>query len=320
MTKLGKSFLVCALILLWAAAGASAQGTREDRRGHGRAVVTVLAAHGGQQDPAAVPAASVQIKINGKDATVTGWKPLRGAADRTELVLLIDGSARTSLAGDLGELKDFVQEMPNHTEMAVAYMMNGRAAFTAPFSADPAQVVRGLHIPGYGAGQNGSPYFCLTDLAEHWPAHDARARRVVLMITDGVDEYNMRYDPDDPYVQQAIDSSLRTGLVVYSIYWPNQGRAASSAYETNAGQSLLGQVSDATGGVSFWQGYGDPVTLVPSLQELRRRLRNQYLLTFEAPLAGKPYVANLKVKVDAPSVKVEAPQQTYLFHAASPGE
>ena len=44
------------------------------------------------------------------------------------------------------------------------------------------------------------------------------------MVTDGVDNYNRRYDPEDPYVQAAINDSVRARLIVYSIYWTNAGR------------------------------------------------------------------------------------------------
>ena len=47
------------------------------------------------------------------------------------------------------------------------------------------------------------------------------------------------YDPEDPYVATAINDSVRAGLVVYSIYWKDMGRANNSWYENNAGQNLF---------------------------------------------------------------------------------
>ncbi len=68
-------------------------------------------------------------------------------------------------------------------------------------------------------------YFCLSDLAKRWPSQDPAARREVVMVTDGVDNYQRQFDPEDPYVQAAIADSLRAHLVVYALYWKNQGRA-----------------------------------------------------------------------------------------------
>src|ERR1700734_3475486 len=81
-----------------------------------------------------------------------------------------------------------------------------------------------------------SPYFCLSDLAKNWPSADRSARREIIMITDGVDYYHLQYDPEDPYVQAAIDDSVRANLVVYSIYWRSTGPASRGWYENNAGQ------------------------------------------------------------------------------------
>jgi hypothetical protein len=140
------------------------------------------------------------------------------------------------------------------------------------------------------------------------------------MITDGVDYYQLQFDPEDPYVQAAIQDSVRANLVVYSIYWRNAGRVDRSGYENNAGQSLLLEVTGATGGNSYSLGFGNPVSLQPYFDDFSRRLNNQYELGFTAPLRGKPEVASLKLKVSAPDVKVSAPQKTWLAPAGAPIE
>jgi hypothetical protein len=195
-------------------------------------------------------------------------------------------------------------------------MQNGVAALTGPFTTDHAAVLNGLHIPAGSSGTNGSPYFCLSDLAKRWPSQDLESRREVLAITDGVDEYNRRYDPDDPYLQTAIMDSVRAHIVVYSIYWRNQGRADNTEYENNAGQNLMQQVTQATGGKSFWEGTGNPVSFQPYLEELTRRFQNQYELSFVTALKGKPEVDTLKLKFKAPGAEVDAPQQVFV---ARPG-
>jgi hypothetical protein len=220
----------------------------------------------------------------------------------------------------LTEIESFVNEMPKNTKIAIAYMDNGRAVFTGPLSSDPEQVLNGLHLPGGAPGQNGSPYFCLSDLAKHWPAQDRTARREVVMITDGVDYYNLRYDPEDPYVQAAIEDSVRSGLVVYSIYWTNQGRIDRSGYENAAGQNLLLEVTQATGGNSYWEGTGNPVTFEPYFRDLRQRFVNQYRLSFSAGLKGKPEMQTMNLKVGGLSAKIYAPQQVFVNHAGTAGE
>jgi hypothetical protein len=284
--------------------------------GQGEAVVTVMPK--GNTDAALnITLQDLQVKVNGKQASVTAWQRLRGPGNPLELVILIDDSARTSLGTQLNDIESFVKEMPNHTKVAIAYMENGSAEFTAPLSSDPAQVLKALHLPGGLPGQNGSPYFCLSDLAQHWPSQDRTARREVVMITDGVDYYNMRYDPEDPYVLAAIADAARSGLVVYSIYWMNQGRADRSWYENNAGQNLLSEVTQATGGNSYWEGMGNPVSFEPYFKDLRQRFLHQYRLSFSLDLKGKPQVESMNLKIGGHKEKVYSPQQVFVNRTAA---
>lgn len=288
----------------------------QDRnQGQGQAVITVLPAHNGEM-AANLSQQDLSIKVNGKESTITNWMPLRGANDRLELVVLIDSGARTSLDLQLGEIASFIKTLPPNAKVAVAYMENGAARLAGPLSTDHEQATKGLHISAGLPGGDASPYFCLSDLAKRWPSNDRGARREVVMITDGVDYYDRRYDPDDPYMQAAITDSVRAGLVVYSIYYQNKGRLDRTMYENNAGQNLILQVTQATGGNSYWEGIGNPVTFQPYFQDLQRRLQNQYELSFTAPLKDKPEVENLKLKVSGIAGKVEAPQQVYVVHTA----
>jgi hypothetical protein len=307
--------LVIALIVGTVLAASPAFAQKNDQQGQGRAIVTVLPSH--PSDNIAQVPRGFKVKVNGKDSTVTSFTPLQDSNSPVELILLIDSGARTSLGSQFNDLETFVKEMPPNTRMAIAYMENGRAVLGGQLSSDGADVLKGLHVSSGFPGSNASPYFCLSDLAKKWPSHDRTARREVLMITDGVDNYDRRYDPDDPYVSAAINDSVRAGMIVYSIYWKDMGRANNTWYESNAGQNLLLMVTQATGGNSYWEGIGNPVTLQPFLQDLRRRLNHQYELSFSAPSTGKPEVASLKIDLKVPSAKVDAPQRVLLTDTAS---
>lgn len=291
------------------AAPAFAQGDKA--MGQGRAVVTILPKGHGEM-PAGISQQDLNIKVNGKPAVVTRWRPLRGPDDRLELVLLIDSSARNSLGSQFSDIEHFVNSLPPNTKAAIAYMMNGQALFAGPLSADHAKVLQALHLPGGSIGSSASPYFCLSDIAQHWPSGDRGARRAVVMVTDGIDNYERRFDPEDPYVQAAINDSVRAGLVVYSIYYEVQGRFDRSMYANNAGQSLLLEVEEATGGESLWPGVGNPVSFQPCFEKLTRYLGNQYELGFSARLDGKPTSETLKLKVTGLVADVTAPQQVFV--------
>jgi len=301
------------VVMLFAGGFAFAQG--DSQQGQGQAVITVLPKHDGEL-PASVTQQDMSIKVNGKTAKITTWEPLKGPENKVELVVMIDGGARSSLGGQLDSVAHFIRSLPPNTKAGVAYMENGRAAFQGPLSADHAQVAKGLHITGGIPGMDGSPYFCLSDLAKNWPSRDPDARREVVMVTDGVDYYQMHYDPEDPYVQAAVNDSVRAHLVVYAIYWLNQGRADRSTYENNAGQNLLQALTQGTGGRSFWEGMGNPVSLEPYFDDLTRRLRNQYELRFVSHLSGKPEVETLKLNLRAPGTEVDTPHLVYVVPAA----
>jgi len=289
---------------------------KDAQPGLGRAVVTILPVQK-NGDVGPVSPQSLKIKVDGKQSSVLNFTPLQDANSPVELVLLLDSGARTSLGTQFQDIQKFVGEMPPNTRMAIAYMENGRAAFASQLSSNPADVLKGLHVSTGFPGSNASPYFCLSDLAKNWPSHDRTARRQVLMITDGVDNYDRRFDPDDPYVQTAINDSVRAGLAVNSIYWRDMGRFNSGLYATNAGQSLLSIVSQATGGKSYWQGLDNPVSIEPYFQDLRRRLNHQYELRFTAPSKGKPEVQSLKVDLRVPSTKIDAPQRVLVTGSVS---
>jgi hypothetical protein len=305
-------------IAIWVTAGALllAAPAFSQSTGQGRAVVTVLSKQHGEP-PASVSQQDVSIKVNGKPSVVTSWMPLKGPNDKLELVILIDSSARDSIGSQFGDIEHFVNGLPPNTKAAIAYMQNGRAVFAGSLTADHAQVLRALHLPAGSPGSSASPYFCLSDLAKHWPSGDRGSRREVVMVTDGVDNYQPELNLDDPYLQAAIADSVRAGLVVYSIYWINQGRASGTMYMENVGQSLLNEVTEATGGKNLWTGIGNPVSLQPFFEELARRLGNQYELGFSASLDRKPGDETLKLKVGGPELDVTAPKQVFVDKAGA---
>ncbi|HEX3437883.1 MAG TPA: hypothetical protein VHT24_14025 [Pseudacidobacterium sp.] len=252
---------------------------------------------------------NVKVWTNGKSSDVTTWQPLQGDRGGLEFVVLIDDSAHSSVGLQFNDIAKFLQSLPPNALTGVAYMQNGRAVFAQNLTADHALTAKALRQPQGVPGGNASPYFCLSDLAKRWPSQDPKNRREVLMVTDGVDRYNLRYDPEDPYLQAAISDAQKAGIIVYSIYYRDSGRIDRTGYETNAGQNLLEQLTDATGGKLYWQGLSNPVSFQPFLEDLRKRLENQYELGFTAPAHSKIQLVELKVKTDIAHVDVNAPQR-----------
>ena len=274
-------------------------------------VVTVMPKDKGQAVP--VNSSQVQVKVNNNSSQVTEWNLLHGPSAGVQVVVLIDDSARSSLSLQLRDIATFIQQLPPEAQVGVAYMQNGRAVMAQNLTADRALAAKALRIPQGTPGQSASPYFCLSDLVKHWPSSNMADRREVLMITDGVDlYYGARYDPDDPYVQAAITDSQKAGVIVYSIFYKDSGRFDNSSWTEGGAQNYLLQVSKGTGGNAYWQGFGNPVSFVPFLDDLSTRLKNQYELGFMAKPGNKTELQQLKVKVNAPNVSVDAPERVLI--------
>jgi hypothetical protein len=276
-------------------------------------IVTVEPKRGGElAEP--VPASAVKAKVSGKNAEVVAWNAFTAKATQPnlQLVLMIDDGARASLGLHIQDLQKFITQQPPTTEVAVAYMRNGTAQLTGPFTTDHAKAAQTMRLPLSGAGTDASPYFALSDLLKKWPAHTPEERREVVMVTDGIDRYNgLRYDPSNPYISATIRDAIRNRLVVYAIYYHSAGFADRTAEGVNSGQNYLTQLCAAVGGDFFYQGFGNPVDFTPYLDQINRKLGNQYELRVQAP-AGTKNVVNLKVQVTAPNTKTQAAQQIFV--------
>lgn len=284
---------------------------QNEGQGQGRALLTVVPKD--KSGSSNLTQQDLSLKINGQPANITRLTPFRNPGDRLELVIMIDSGARTSLGTQMNDIKDFVNNLPPNAKVSIGYMENGITRLSGPLTSDHQAALKGLHIPIGMVGENAGAYFCLSDLAKHWPSNDPGARREVVMITDGIDYYEPRFDPEDPYMEASITDSVRAGITVYSIFWENKGFMDRSMYGNNTGQNLLLQVTQATGGNSYWQGFGNPVSFQPYFKDLLRRFQNQYELSFTAPMSkNHSHVENMKLNAKDAKGKVVAPQQVYV--------
>jgi len=275
-----------------------------------KTIMTAVPKH--SEEASTILPSDVKIKVNGHSTQVTNVTPLRGDRAELQLVVLIDSGVLQSLGQQMSDIADFVRVLPPTTEIAFAYMMNGRAVFEQPFTTNKNLALRSLHLPGGTVGSSASPYFCISQLAKHWPSHNLNARREVIAITDGIDPYEVQFDPEDPYVRTAVRDAIRNRVVVDAIYWHDMGMASRIGFLASGGQSLLGIVTEDTGGKFYYQGFGNPVAFHPYLRDLSKRLENQYELDFMVPAKAKPQIASLRIKLVMPNMKTNAPQRVFV--------
>ena len=270
--------------------------------------------------PVSPTAKDVTAKVDNRPANLLNLAhvPPNGA----QVALLIDDGLRTSIGGELNNLRAFITSLPQGTDVFVGFMQNGRVASANDmpgFTTDRAAAAQSLRLPMGLAGASASPYFCLSDFVKNWPSNaenqsgpssqqPTHKARIVLMITNGVDPYNGStsiLNQDSPYVASAITDAQRAGVPVYSIYYGDTGfRRGRGSF---SGQSYLLQVAQGTGGTTYYQGTGNPVSLIPFLKQFQNALAETYVATF--PVDANKKLVSLKLSTTLPRTKVNAPQQ-----------
>ncbi len=242
-----------------------------------------------------VSQADVLVKQGKDKLKVTAWVPAQGDNAGLDLFILIDDACDTSLGSQLDDLRSFINAQPSTTSVGVGYMRNTTVQILQNFTTDHAQAAKVVRLPMGTPGAYGSPYLSAIDLMKRWPEH--KNRREIVMVTDGIDRarrgLRWRGLSTNPDVRSASDVAQRTGTIIHSIYFPGVGRRHRNFWEATNGQSGIAQLSDETGGESFYLGFQSPVSFQPYLDTLQKILGNQYLLSFSInprKSAGLQYV------------------------------
>jgi len=271
--------------------------------------------------PVSPTAKDVTAKVDNRPANLLNLAHV--PPNWAQVALLIDDGLRTSIGGELNNLRAFITSLPDGTEVFVGFMQNGRVvpANDMPgFTTNRAAAAQSLRLPMGLRGASASPYFCLSDFVKNWPSNaenqsgsqsqqPAHKARIVLMITNGVDPYNGSTNitnQDSPYVAAAVTDAQRAGVPVYSIYYGDVGFGRGRG--SFSGQSYLLQVAQGTGGEAYFQGTGSPVSLAPFLKQFQNALAETYVATFPVEANNKKMVT-LKLSTTLPKTKVNAPTE-----------
>jgi hypothetical protein len=271
-------------------------------------MIVTAEAHKGNDVPA-IQKEDVMV-FQGRDRMkTTDWLPLQGDHAELQLFILLDDAAGSNLGSQLQDIRQFITSQPATTKIGVGYMRNGTVDMVQNLTPDHTQAAKSLRLPIGSPGINGSPYFSVSDLIKRWP--EVPVRREILLVSDGID----RYGPggaSDPFVDQAVEQAQRAGIVIFSIYTPGADHFGHSPWRINWGQNYLSQLSDETGGESFYMGFGPPVSFAPYLDDLSRRLLHQYLLTFQAKPVKKAGMQSVKLHTEVSNAELVAADSVYV--------
>ena len=264
-------------------------------------VVTVLGPN--YTAPPALGKTDVVVRTGKKlREDVIGWDSAQGEKSGLELAIVIDDLS--NIGNQLDDLRKFVQSQSKDTSVGLFYANNGVTQAVAPFSTDHDAVAKKVRITIGQAGASTSIYLSLMDVMSKW--RPSGARREILVIADGIDRF--RGDPSSPDVTSTISRAQKAGFIIHTLYARGADRQGRNLFRANYGQSNLAQMTDETGGESFFQGLDTPISFAPFLDKLDMILHNQYFLTFTTARSSKKNgeLRSFKVSTEQTNVEISA--------------
>jgi hypothetical protein len=274
--------------------------------GPGTVNLTVTAVGKKDTSPPLVTKEDVLFFLDKDRTQVANWKH----GEKLYLAVLIDDSLDSGIANEWGDLKAFFAAQPSTTYISVAYVRNGTANLVQDFTNDHELAARALRLPFGDGGSFTSPYLALLDLMKTWPA--SGERRSVLLFSSGVDYFRGQFEIVNPDLDSTISRAQKGNINIWTIYAPDAGHRGRRFFAATRAQSFLSQLSDETGGESFYLGTGAPITIKPYLDELSTHLSNQYLLTFNASGGPKGRFTRARVTTELGYVEFLSASQVFL--------
>ena len=269
----------------------------------------------------------VKVKQGKSFLQVTQLIPAEGDNAALQLMILIDDTLNTSIGNSLTELKEFISAQPASTVVGVGYMSNAGVNIAQNFTADKDLAVKAVRLPRGNLSTMDSPYLSLISLVKGW--QQQKVRRVVLMVTDGIDR--LRGETPQPSrlgpsygpvyhtmptvstdATSASEISQRYNVPVSSVYAIGVGRAGRSSWDLQNGLSGLTKVAIETGGECFSLGTSQLVSFKPYMDSFQKMLNNQYYLVFQASAKKKAGLQRINVQTELSNSEIIAPDNVWV--------
>ena len=270
----------------------------------------------------------VKVKQGKTYLQVTQVISAQGDNAALQLMFLIDDTLNTQAVGNnLNDVRDFIKAQPLSTAIGIAYMSNAGVNVVQNFTQDHELAAKAVRLPRGAFSTADSPYLSLINLVKSWPQQNVR--RVVLMITDGIDR--LRGEKPTPSqlgpsfgpvyhsmpsisldATSASEISQRYNVIVNSLYSPGVGRAGRSSWDLQLGLSGLSKIADETGGECYSLGTSNLVSFKPYLEQFQRALDNQYYLVFLAVPGKKPGLQRVRIETEVSNSEIAAPDNVWV--------
>lgn len=190
------------------------------------------------------------------------------------LAILIQDDLVSHVSNELGVTREFIQSLPEGSQVMVGYITSGSLQVRQPFTTDLKKAARSLRIIVSNA--SASPFNPYVETLEGLRKFDSESknRNVLLLISDGLDT-SRGFDPSvlqSIDLERAIAEAKRRNVSIYSFYAPSVGLTRQNLLAASYGQSSLNRVAHETGGEAFSSGIRDFVTFNPYFERFTRAL------------------------------------------------
>jgi hypothetical protein len=194
------------------------------------------------------------------------------------LALLIQDDLVSNVSNELDVTRDFIQSLPEGSQVMVGYIRTGSLQVRQPFTSDLGTAARSLRI--LVSSSSVSPYNPYVEVLEALKKFDSKSKNpnIVLLISDGLD-VSRGFDAASVLnsidMERAIVEAKRRDVSIFSFYAPSVGLTRRNLLAASWGQSSLNRISDETGGKALFQGTTDFVTFNAYFERLTRALNQR---------------------------------------------
>jgi VWFA-related protein len=251
------------------------------------------------------------VRENKQEQTILSIRSITDAP--LSLAILIQDGLSSNVNLQLGELREFVKQLPKGSRVMVGYLRGGSMQIRQKFTTDLEKASTAFRIVNSSdAGASRNPYDGVIDALDRFDALPA-GRRAILLVSDGLDvsggtqTFSSLQSID---LDRAILRAQRKNVAVFSFYSPTDLTESGNGPVVLSAQGMLAKLSDETGGRAFFQGSIAPISFNPFFRELKLLLNRQFLLSY---LTGNMKKAYYKIEVTStnPEVKIEHPRGYY---------
>lgn len=246
------------------------------------------------------------VSEDGDPQTILSVRAIGNNSPLTLAVLIQDDLVQ-SVANEMKPIGDFIRRLPKNSRVLVGYLRAGSLQVRQKFTTDLEKAAKTLRSPaGVASIGPSNPYIEVVEAIKRFDAQPS-GRRAILMVSDGLD-ISRGIDSSSATqsidLQRAINDAQRRGIAVYAFYSPSVGH--QNPLLTANAQSALQRLADETGGRSFFQGSGAPVSFDPFLKNLTSSLETQIALTYLSTHPEKGF-HRIKIRSATPGVELEHP-------------